>query len=47
MKLVQDYFAMLKKPEVGFDNLHAHHKPLVSTEVASPIQQEEPTKEGA
>ena len=37
MKLVQDYFAMLYKPEIGFDTLDAHHKPLVSMEVALPV----------
>ena len=37
MKLVQDYFAMLNKPEIWFDTLDAHHKPLVSTEVALPV----------
>ena len=25
MKLVQDYFSMLNKPEIGFDTLDANH----------------------
>ena len=45
LKLVQDYFAMLYKPEIGFDTLDAHHKPLVSTEVALPVWQKVPSKE--